>query len=810
MDERRQDEQVIPQPAKIDLMDLTDAESNAMRRHLFELHSLHQSESEFTTGTVLAVVRFPWDSGTDCNGILFKPVYQMRIDYQKLVATGAAKIQKLLEPRQQARIRRRLNLTQLPEGVEFVVDLTPPAEGPDLAELMASLWLPKGTKLWYLAGHYRPDHILATEPDYTPAVHGPEGQPRFRSRPLANQVVGSVLVLGHDDKCSCPGTEDDVTAPWKQREAPGIYEGPHVPRYREIADYCEVRHRVAILRLLRAINGADLLINSATRMWTVVQTAIDLDLTSLIRDSVAQWFMAAPNTKFIEIYPEESFRVALALQLPDVLVASFKILVNESAIDQAVTPPSPRRPAFTWIGRKRGDYGDLPQDPIEHAAAAFAERIKKRLDFLLSDEVLDTFDIPEWDSLKSFGAVLFHDLQQGHEVSKTIQDLHILYQELTGHIKTRVIEYVYEALEPSPPPSSPLRKFLDAQRLHYTPAEKLVPLDQLQKNLNHHQRAICPFFWENLRYGYLQGPDYVGSETWWKIESAGFEFNNAIKSSAGSLFPQDDPFTSMFSTKDGPFQFNLKNFKIELDRQLNLFCLEVVGTETENDSQGLPLVLSDHIIRKLDENELKFLPIWAGGYDDGSGGVFQAQIPPADMGPSEPGPAYHTGWTVGTDADEHSTAGYTETVSDLGVHHLDIYDVTPVPSVAVAGSASTTTNRSPAAFPPRSGAVVPSAASSERFVRDDGEFVSAMYKEPGERQESIGEALVSYVEGVDEPEATETASSTANWEEVMDEDEHDDDDIMSDDTLSAVDVGDGSSRTLSVAGTDTTSEFEFV
>ncbi|KAH0547684.1 hypothetical protein FGG08_000173 [Glutinoglossum americanum] len=45
----------------------------------------------------------------------------------------------------------------------------------------------------------------------------------------------------------------------------------------------------------------------------------------------------------------------------------------------------------------------------------------------------------------------------------------------------------------------------------------------------------------------------------------------------------------------------------------------------------------------LDENEFKYLPLYAGGNDDGSGGVFDLPIPNAVAGPIGPGPRYHIG-----------------------------------------------------------------------------------------------------------------------------------------------------------------------
>jgi hypothetical protein len=59
-----------------------------------------------------------------------------------------------------------------------------------------------------------------------------------------------------------------------------------------------------------------------------------------------------------------------------------------------------------------------------------------------------------------------------------------------------------------------------------------------------------------------------------------------------------------------------------------------------------PLNMTRHMLLTLDNNELKFLPLWAGGCNDDTGGVFEAELPPASWGPNGPGPAYHTGNTI--------------------------------------------------------------------------------------------------------------------------------------------------------------------
>lgn len=90
---------------------------------------------------------------------------------------------------------------------------------------------------------------------------------------------------------------------------------------------------------------------------------------------------------------------------------------------------------------------------------------------------------------------------------------------------------------------------------------------------------------------------------------------------------------------DSPF-FNLTTFLTQVYRYINELTNNMLS---KNDSWSQ---LCDTLLC-LTDDEYKFLPLWAGGMDDGTGAVFEAPIPAADRGgPMGPGPAYHTGSTV--------------------------------------------------------------------------------------------------------------------------------------------------------------------
>ena len=166
--------------------------SNAIATHLSEIAAIRDTSD--TQGTVLAIVTFPVDSTISraCDRRPWEDT-RIRMSHEKLVSLGSKKIQQMFSPRAQARFRRRHGFEkQLPDGIEYVLDFTPPSEGPELADLIGALWLPRVVKIWFLAGHYLPGAPL----EHTTGV---------LSRPLADRAVGAILTLGHDDVCRYMG-----------------------------------------------------------------------------------------------------------------------------------------------------------------------------------------------------------------------------------------------------------------------------------------------------------------------------------------------------------------------------------------------------------------------------------------------------------------------------------------------------------------------------------------------------------------------------------------------------------------------------
>ena len=134
--------------------------------------------------------------------------------------------------------------------------------------------------------------------------------------------------------------------------------------------------------------------------------------------------------------------------------------------------------------------------------------------------------------------------------------------------------------------------------------------------------------------------------------------------------------------------FSLKKFFDQVDEYLGQFCRrELASPDASMRADTLELMLTDTLVC-LEDPEWKYLPLWAGGNDDESGGVFDDQIPLAHAGFSTAGPRVHTG--VGssaassefevisnqTDGSTHHTStvvndGFTDTMDRRRVYDAD-------------------------------------------------------------------------------------------------------------------------------------------
>ncbi|KAI9756903.1 MAG: hypothetical protein M4579_003657 [Chaenotheca gracillima] len=142
--------------------------------------------------------------------------------------------------------------------------------------------------------------------------------------------------------------------------------------------------------------------------------------------------------------------------------------------------------------------------------------------------------------------------------------------------------------------------------------------------------------------------------------------------------------------------FSILDFMSEAAKSVHMICERVLGNSVAFDPGVTDSLLC------LEDGEFQFLPLWAGGNDDGSGGVFGPSIPNAVAGPTEPGPHYHTGSglsSAGTSdfsiVDDGATSSFDTSlaVEDGRSDHIDrrkVYSVTTASETTAAPSVAST------------------------------------------------------------------------------------------------------------------------
>ncbi|KAJ2989142.1 hypothetical protein NUW58_g3618 [Xylaria curta] len=490
---------------------------------------------------------------------------------QQLLATGSSWFKAQLSPDAQAQTKRRFDhVFKSHPLIKYVLDLTPPIEGDDSAYLVAQLSLSDGVRDWW--------------------------------RSYCNSPVSKSLVFGHDDVC--PGHFDLVLsgAEGCERDTygrPPIYASElEYPIPRKIADYCPIRHRAAILRLLMAIDHEDLVLNSAPRTVNMVVIAKYFDCVQVVRDSVLTWFTTNPNQNFIQVNTEDALWMSWILELRDVARVAFRLLVVERTIEMSCRSRagSTKKPERSVLGRRYGRVTDEQETCIQHAAQKLAQRAEDLWAGLISDDVNTYLGITQWPTSNPYLCRIL--LRYIHRIVKN----------------ALMIDSERDCIT----------KKYDFERARYVPTAGFVSTKDVCSTLSGPQQILTCDFWR--RFGELASfPEGLDEHV---VDESVLVYPppNDTGLGAGSSLIKFDRST-----------FHAEFLAAVLDLHDKWACCEL---EIQVPVQSL-------CILSLSDEEFKFLPLWAGGLDDGTGRVYQSEIPDADRGvPIGPGPAFYTGETI--------------------------------------------------------------------------------------------------------------------------------------------------------------------
>lgn len=679
---------------------------------------------------------------TSCDGMVPPSSVVFRVHSEKLFALAGSKFPVMLRSAQHQHnvMKHRKPTEDQLRGIKYFLDLTPDIEGDDAAYHISELSLSPGLIKWPASA----------------VLHG----------------VDSSLVVGHDDVCHCQRPmplpvkldDDDETDTSTKKTSPNdlwskLKSPEEVVQFRgsqnsklfenaqhlKIPDYCQVRHTNAIIRLMLMIEGQAVFLNSAARVWTLVGVSKIYGCPEVIRDRVLLWITA--NTPFIEVLPEEALRIAFILKLPQVARLAFRILVNEAAIEGFGSDDHSKPPAeLTIFGRQKGQLDDETSNIVQHAASALMDRLTQSFEWFKNASRPTAWSPPAIQTLEEIRSMIYRHYDDNKNIARALSAVTQLQTAITNAAKGVML---FHADSEWPAVARSALTEMDMCRATYAEygeGDTFVGLHTIFTALTPRQELICPFKYHSIRQlfeDWASGADMT-------INECAFELRVSLE-----ILRQSQPspylYTMAFPKFDPQSVYNEVSARVQ-----TWTWFETRGPECED----LRPLLTRHMNLTLTRHEMRYLPLWAGGDNDDSGGVFAPALPPAWLGPNGPGPAYHTGYS--------EAPSISDEVADE-ISRLRLRASTVVGSLDAQDSVSTV-------YGPEHVIAAGSSSASESFVDDDSEFAIARLEAPAIARSSS--PSIESISSTSESDSATIDSSGDDFDWVSDTDSDASDDTI--------------------------------
>ncbi|CUS13576.1 unnamed protein product [Tuber aestivum] len=276
-------------------------------------------------------LQLPLLNVTDADTLVFispntSPNPPHRVSSKALLASGSTVFRELLGPTSQHRaLRKRKLVNNLPQGIKYAVDLSPPEEGPEALDAVLKLYCPKVVLEWQSGvpnGAYLEDddygylgELLRVNGEGCAADshnHGTWETVEEDSDSISGLHPSEVNVAGREF-----GTEDTGIELMKNECTEPAPPAAHSTR----------RHSAAIERILHMIHGLDPQLCTTPMWYTVCKVAVLLNCESAVVDHATSWLYS--DGKFIGKYPEIVMEIANDLKSKVLFKDAFALLVGK-------------------------------------------------------------------------------------------------------------------------------------------------------------------------------------------------------------------------------------------------------------------------------------------------------------------------------------------------------------------------------------------------------------------------------------------------------------------------------------------------
>lgn len=327
------------------------------------------------------------------------PTIPLRVHSEKLLTTGSAYFAKHFTPRFQKRVRRQRGfIDKLPNGIKYLVDLTPATLEEDAIIALTEVSCPMAIRKWA---------SLETKWNLPTSCVGGEDEYQMWERPDPTAVFEPVTVNGNleeaeDEYASQEGYGTDSQMPSQVdrdtvRRTPSTIVTKGLP-----VEYSAARHRDGIEHVLHVLEGLSITLDTPCKLWTFFAVAKLFDVANLssISEYITSWFYNTTNTRFIEIHPEIAYRVGCGIKSDSLCRDAFRGLVSDEALlflirTAQIKPLKPQWTLSFTKSRVNEDLDDNEVQRIEYASKAFMDTVIKHFIHLAGEEMSWIEGIPE-------------------------------------------------------------------------------------------------------------------------------------------------------------------------------------------------------------------------------------------------------------------------------------------------------------------------------------------------------------------------------------------------------------------------------
>lgn len=458
-------------------------------------------------------------------------------------------------------------------------------------------------------------------------------------------------------------------------------------------DYSPLRHRSAIERLLHAAGGGDPRLDSAPKMWTYFAIAKYFECAEnpKINTWITVWLLDTRNSNFVQANPEVTYRIGLGIKSEYLVQAAFSILAAERALAIANSPNAPATARLASVHRTRVEHlDDDEKNRVDHAANQFLHRITRLFHGFVDENPCWLNSVPEYKVLAE------HD--PGSAAEAVAGDR--LLATLKLHVRARIYSILGRgAQRPSPDLEENHKPVTD-----FYPLRKGLP--EVYDELSCSARLLTRTFWNTLHNERWQENTFTNFDprvmpcppnarpeihlpfrcpSTTEVQMAIDDFNSCLRhrshlrpARAGfapspnwennERFPPAPDNSNNHLGDDGGGTLLTRFFDIYAFFQgvesLLRGMIEILlhPAHMNQDGFGPPTFLLDTLLC-LNDDEFKYLPLWAGGFDDGeTGAVFEdADVPLLETGGFAPGAGIHSAASAANS--EATDGGFSDVAS---------------------------------------------------------------------------------------------------------------------------------------------------